>query len=485
MDDHVLSALEDLRYDGPLAGDELFAKEIEEAKSVKFTGLVAWLSSEIKNLCNLEDHVNAITDVDDWNTFLLEISSFLKEMQCPINALMDGPVSQRLVSKENRLLLLGFLCDELQAARMIKVLHPDSSALQVQMDESALAKAMKGMLITLGFGKPPPNITPAQLFSKAESKVRELVPKAGPTVMNKPLFLGGLTEKQWFALAKLQEQMQEEYRVRRETLIKRLDVTIQSFLWAERLKGMEDKIMQVYQPRRKLMEAEPSVSVGHVLAAREDLTMLEKTSGAGVRKNTKSAINKVLIGMVPDRGGRPSEQEPPPPEMPSWQKRTDGPQGGGGRGGGTSYSTGRVQNAGWDDQRRGGDGRGDGGYGGGGYGQRDQRESRGGHRRDGGHRGGGGGGYGGGQQGGYGGGQQGGYGGGQQGGYGGGHQGGYGGGHQGGYGGGHQGGYGGGGGSHRQDNYGQREGYSGGGRGGGGYRGGRGGRGGGSRQYDR
>ncbi|XP_077537808.1 protein FAM98A [Haemaphysalis longicornis] len=447
MDDHVLTALEDLKYDGALSDAELFAKEIEDPKSTKFTGLVSWLSTEIKSLCNLEDHVNAITDVDDWNTFLLEISAFLKEMQCPMTALTDGPVSQRLMTKENRLFLLGFLCDELQAARMIKVLRPESGALQVQMEESPVAKAMKGMLMTLGFGKPPPTITPAQLFSKAESKVRELVPKAGPTVMSKPLFLGGLTEKQWFALAKLQAQMQEEYRVRRETLIKRLDVTIQSFKWAERLKGMEDKIMAAYQPRRRLMEAEPSVSVGHVLAAREDLTMLEKTSGAGVRKNTKSAVNRVLIGNVPDRGGRPEEQQSPPPEMPSWQKRTDGPQGGGGRGGGTSYSTGRIQGAGWDAQR--GDGRGDqggGGYGGG-YGQRDQRESRGGR----------GGGRGGGRDGGY-----------QGGGYG----------HQDSYGGG---GYGGGGG-YKQDNYGQREG--GGGRGG--YRGGRGGGGrGGGRQYDR
>ncbi|KAL3218549.1 hypothetical protein MRX96_031482 [Rhipicephalus microplus] len=180
MDDHVLTALEDLRYDGPLVNEELFAKEIEEAKSIKFTGLVAWLSTQIKSLCNMEDHVNAITDLDDWNTFLLELSGFLKEMQCPLTVLTEGPVSQRLVSKENRLLLLGFLCDELEAARMIKVLRPDSGALQVQMDESPVAKAMKGMLITLGFGKPPPNITPAQLFSKAESKVRELVPEGRP-----------------------------------------------------------------------------------------------------------------------------------------------------------------------------------------------------------------------------------------------------------------------------------------------------------------
>ncbi|CAN8032133.1 unnamed protein product, partial [Ixodes persulcatus] len=418
MEDHVLAALEDLRYDGPFANEDVFTKEIEDSKSIKFTELVSWLSVELNKLANMEDRVNPITDVEDWNTFLLEMSAFLKETHCPIKALTDGSVNQRLMSKENRLMLLGFLCDELQAARMIKVLKPESNALQVEMQESPTAKAMKGMLMTLGFGKPPPNITPAQLFSKTETKVRELLPKAGLDALGKPLFQGGLTEKQWFALAKLQAQMQEEYCIRRETLIKRLDVTVQSFKWGDRLKagatcllrlllpGKEDKIVQVYQPRRQLMQAEPRVSLGHVLAAREGkcnqsyLLAIEKTSGAGVRQNTKSAVNRVLIGSVPDRGGRPEDQQPPPPEMPSWQKRTEGPPGGEScRGGGTSFSSGRVQGAGWDNNQRGGgygqrDGRGDGGYGRG-DGQRDHQG-----------RGGGRGGYGqrdnyGGQQGGY------------------------------------------------------------------------------------
>ncbi|KAL1481445.1 hypothetical protein MTO96_015598, partial [Rhipicephalus appendiculatus] len=312
----------------PLVNEELFAKEIEEAKSVKFTGLVAWLSTQIKSLCNMEEHVNAITDLDDWNTFLLELSAFLKEMQCPLSVLTEGPVSQRLVSKDNRLLLLGFLCDELEAARMIKVVHPDSSALQVQMDESPVAKAMKGMLITLGFGKPPPNITPAQLFSKAESKVRELVPKVGPAVMSKPLFAGGLTEKQWFALAKLQEQMQGEYRVRKGDAHQapRRHHPVLPLGRAAQGHGGQDHA-GISSRGGNSWRPSPMSAWVTCLLAREDLTMLEKTSGAGVRKNTKSAVNRVLIGMVPDRGGRPEEQQPPPPEMPSWQKRSDGPQG--------------------------------------------------------------------------------------------------------------------------------------------------------------
>lgn len=399
MENVVLDSLEDLGYSGPLLNDDDFDKEIADgAKSVKFTEVVAWLSNELNTVCKMEDNVNSITDPDDWNTFQLELSAFLKEMNCPVQALTEGAMSQRLLSKENKLLLLGFLCSELEAARMIKVTVPDSSALQVQVRESTTAKDLKILLVTLGFGKPPPNITPAQLFSKAEAKLRELVPKVGAEVMSsKPLFAGGLSEKQWFALGKLHEQMQDEYRLRRETLIKRLDLTIQSFKWSERLKGLEDKIMQAYQPRRCLMVAEPSVTIGDVLAAREDLAVIDKTSSAAVRKHTQSKVNKVLIGSVPDRGGRPEEQQPPPPEMPSWQKRTDTPQRGGGYGGGNPYSSGRVQGAGWDGRAERGRGGGGSGYGGGGYGGHGDAGGYGGRQRDG-----YGGGYG--QQGGYGGG---------------------------------------------------------------------------------
>lgn len=41
------------------------------------------------------------------------------------------------------------------------------------------------------------------------------------------------------------------------------------------------------------MTEEPNVSIGDMLAAREDLAVLEKTSNASVRKQTKSQLNKV------------------------------------------------------------------------------------------------------------------------------------------------------------------------------------------------
>jgi len=46
------------------------------------------------------------------------------------------------------------------------------------------------------------------------------------------------------------------------------------------------------------MSALPDVHLSDLLAAREDLAIIEKMSSASVRKNTQSAINKVIIGRV-------------------------------------------------------------------------------------------------------------------------------------------------------------------------------------------
>lgn len=86
-----------------------------------------------------------------------------------------------------------------------------------------------------------------------------------------------------------------------------------------------------------------STDLAALLAAREDLAIIEKTSSANVRKNTHTAIQKHVMGNVPDRGGRAYEHAPPPPEMPSWQQqRTRGGGQVGGRGGGGGGGGGRV-----------------------------------------------------------------------------------------------------------------------------------------------
>jgi hypothetical protein len=68
--------------------------------------------------------------------------------------------------------------------------------------------------------------------------------------------------------------------------------------WSERVKNQEDQIAALFMARRKAMSATPNVHLSDLLAARDDLAIIEKTSSASVRKNTQSAINKVIIGRV-------------------------------------------------------------------------------------------------------------------------------------------------------------------------------------------
>lgn len=70
------------------------------------------------------------------------------------------------------------------------------------------------------------------------------------------------------------------------------------FQWSDRIKNHQDRIVSVFGSKRNMMSVEPGVDLADLLAAREDLAVLEKTSNASVRKNTQSSLNKVIIGRV-------------------------------------------------------------------------------------------------------------------------------------------------------------------------------------------
>ncbi|XP_076376001.1 protein FAM98A [Megalopta genalis] len=450
MELKLLERILKLGYNGELTESNKFMEALKLGpKSPEFTKLVAWLADEITILNEMDETVHAIVSADDSSSFLLELSCFLKELGCINERLISGNINARLSTQQDRYILLDFLGAELKASRLLEYKRlQNSTSTDVHVEESDTAKDLKDMVIALNFEKPPDDITPAKLFARLENTLKDVLKKVPSELIGQPLITSGFTEKEWKDLQHIQQELHDEYRLRRDMLLKRLDVTVQSFLWSERIKSQEAELNKRYEDTRKFLSAEPDVTFADLLAVRDDIALMEKTSSASVRKNTKSNINSLIIGAVPDRGGRPYEQEPPPPEMPPWQKeRVAGPstsRGGhggggysrGGRGGGgtnTSFTSdnrgGQSSNYSSSNSGFGNQGGGYGGKQGGGYSS--------------GQSGGFGGGYGGGQGGGYGGGQGGGYGGGQGGGYGGGQGSGYGGSQGGGYGGNQGGGYGG------------------------------------------
>lgn len=64
------------------------------------------------------------------------------------------------------------------------------------------------------------------------------------------------------------------------------------------MKGKEELIENIYADKRKLLKVEPDLTLADLLSARDDLAIIEKTSNSNVRKFTKSAVNKIIIGQV-------------------------------------------------------------------------------------------------------------------------------------------------------------------------------------------
>jgi hypothetical protein len=100
--------------------------------------------------------------------------------------------------------------------------------------------------------------------------------------------------------------LDEEYNMRRKMFMTRLDVTIQSFKWSERIKGKELEISEKNSNKQQILEKLISdihrTDIIALLATRDKLAIIEKTSSANVRKNTKSKLQRRIIRKVPDRG---------------------------------------------------------------------------------------------------------------------------------------------------------------------------------------
>ncbi|VDM72043.1 unnamed protein product, partial [Strongylus vulgaris] len=91
-------------------------------------------------------------------------------------------------------------------------------------------------------------------------------------------------------------------------LLKRIDVTVNSFLWCDRLKSREKQIRDLFAKRREAMSHVTPPDVACLLAASHDLLRVEQASNARVRKNTRSMPNPLALAPRPaDRGGRTNE----------------------------------------------------------------------------------------------------------------------------------------------------------------------------------
>lgn len=340
----LVDSLSALAYKGPCLKVDGLVKALDGGpRDSDFRGLIGWLTEELHVLRKTDEHV---AELQEQSEFSMELSAMLKELGCPYQRFVTGPLTERYETREACAQLLDYLLTELMATKMSYRLRPAQQALIIPKSETNTARSLEQVSRDVGLGKPPENISPKAFFDKLNFKVEELIRQAKPGVLSEPLLnlKQPLTEIQWKELDAIHSDLQAEYNMRRQMLLTRLEVTIQSFQWSDKMRSRENEIAGRYQ--KKLQELDPlrygneDTNVVAFLAARADLAIIEKTSSVQVRKNTGCKIQKHVIGSVPDRGGRAYEHAPPPPEMPSWQQqRSSAPAGGaggnfrGGRGG--------------------------------------------------------------------------------------------------------------------------------------------------------
>ncbi|CAF0900298.1 unnamed protein product [Brachionus calyciflorus] len=352
----ILDSLNDIGYTSTFTENEDLFKQMIDQNLPDFSKLVSYITKELSKILNIEEFVNPIETQGDSSSFYLEICAFLKEISCPYRSLTSDAIDQRFQSSTNKLKLIEFLISELQASQLIAANRPQEiqASTNTISNESEETKALKSILITLGFPKPPANVTAKEVWSRVEAKCSEILSKLPKSYLGKPLVNALLNDDQWSKLIEINQALCEDFQMRRELLLTRLDVTIQSFKWADRLKKNNQEIAALYQQKRKDLSVRPNVKLYYILTARDDLLKQEKTCSS--RLMTKSQLHKVIIPKVPDRGGRTCELQPPPPEMPAFMQRkaSNQPQGqrqqqGGGRGGYDGRRNDNYSNK-WNDQ---------------------------------------------------------------------------------------------------------------------------------------
>lgn len=329
MEGRILTDVsESLTHLGFKPNDEESVKKILQDLNA-FSSLVSWLSKELHVLTHSSIDVIASLKDSSSESFLIEVSSTLRALHCPYKSLMTGDLTERLGTDEKKLLLLEFLTTEAQAARMAYV-DKQEKRMRLEVRSSPEARDASLLLKSLNIDPSTASSSVSVFFKAVEKQVASCKPQKLPPLLNQ-----SLSPKQWHLVEQAYHRLLKDFTVRRMVLIKRVDVTIQSFRWSSRMRDKQNQLTQVYMPLRQKLSVEPNVQLGDILAARPDVAIQEKTSSQNVRKNTQTSISKVIIGPVPDRGGRSAEMQPPPPEMPSWMKRQE-PQRenrGGGRGG--------------------------------------------------------------------------------------------------------------------------------------------------------
>ena len=168
-----------------------------------------------------------------------------------------------------------------------------------------------------------------------------------------PLYpAGSLNAGQVEKLHQLNECLREEYGMRRKMLIHRADCTLAALLTSSRTAAPATaaEAKRAIGPEREAMREDPVVTVADVFTTcKADLAALARKTSAVEERHAQATVKRVLIGAVPDRGGRAGEGRAPGQKgMHAFAPRKPDASPGSGRGGGRGARGGRGGRGGGD-----------------------------------------------------------------------------------------------------------------------------------------
>lgn len=284
--------------------------------------LLCWLGAELRRVGP------ELQDSKPTGEVLLvgELRNLLSDMSSPLAALTCDVLEPSVLSK-----VTEFLVSELQAAHILRykemhreeltpteecekeqrvedLSHDVTEVCQENEDDDKRKLEMEAEWTLLLHAL---DMDVSSQFEDVLSQVKMRLANLPNGDMIDPLLSSSLNAEQWMQVKKINQVLLGDYQCRRQMIIKRFQVTLESFAWGEKQKERRAALASV--PPLASLNGSSQVSPSLLLAARVDQSYISP-----IKAGTSTSVYKKLMGSVPDRGGRPGEIEPP---MPVWEDR--------------------------------------------------------------------------------------------------------------------------------------------------------------------
>ena len=175
---------------------------------------------------------------------------------------------------------------------------------------------------------------PTEVLEAAAARARATLETLPKNHTERVLDSSKWTNAQRDMIERVERALHDEYKARRRMVRTRAEVTTTSFCYSPRLNALKDVREDFARRVIEELHVAPQVTMDDVCDARyADLAMAGIKVTAG-NEGLQSAVKKVMMGSVPDRGGRTDGNDRVTANMPSFAERKEAPSGGGGRGSG-------------------------------------------------------------------------------------------------------------------------------------------------------